>query len=252
MPIKTCSFPSCDRPLCARCLCNSHYAQRYRYGVELRPLRGLGNKAGSCSFRSCERPPIAHGLCAGHYQQQARGVPLTDLKVFGLPNDVVVDTDDPGTAWLILVDRDGGEVARSALDNDPEVLGLVAQSRWRRHRGGVGKKDYVRSHKQGALHALLCPSPVGSEVDHVDGDPLNNRRSNLRVSSHKENSQNVKQGGKNPARNVYERNGKYVVIVTKNRKQKYYGTWSTVEEAVEVAREVRAELFPFVNERRHG
>ncbi len=40
------------------------------------------------------------------------------------------------------------------------------------------------------MHRLIMGSPVGMHVDHIDGNPLNNVRSNLRVCTHKENLRN--------------------------------------------------------------
>ncbi len=40
------------------------------------------------------------------------------------------------------------------------------------------------------LHRAICGNPAGLEVDHIDGDRLNNQRSNLRVCTHQQNHQN--------------------------------------------------------------
>ena len=42
------------------------------------------------------------------------------------------------------------------------------------------------------LHRVLMGDPDGLQVDHIDGDSLNNRRSNLRVATASQNSQNTK------------------------------------------------------------
>ncbi len=40
------------------------------------------------------------------------------------------------------------------------------------------------------MHRLIAQPPEGMEVDHVNGDSLDNRRSNLRVVSRRENLRN--------------------------------------------------------------
>ena len=49
------------------------------------------------------------------------------------------------------------------------------------------------SHRKGTLvllHRFLMNAPTGTVVDHIDGDPLNNTRANLRVCSPSENAKN--------------------------------------------------------------
>lgn len=55
-----------------------------------------------------------------------------------------------------------------------------------------GKKKYIYMHRQ--ILALTDRNIYG---DHINGDSLNNQRSNLRVSTHKQNIRNCRSNGTN-------------------------------------------------------
>lgn len=42
------------------------------------------------------------------------------------------------------------------------------------------------------MHVAIINPPLGMKVDHIDGDGLNNRKSNLRICTHAENMRNRK------------------------------------------------------------
>lgn len=78
----------------------------------------------------------------------------------------------------------GGVAYVDAIDAE-----LIASRKWRVDSRGyvVGSFDNRRR----LLHRLLLNAPAGIEVDHIDRDKLNNRRSNLRLCTRHENARNV-------------------------------------------------------------
>lgn len=57
----------------------------------------------------------------------------------------------------------------------------------------VSKNKYSHT----SMHKMIMRPPKGMEVDHIDGDGLNNRRANLRIVTHKQNQRNRKHTNKN-------------------------------------------------------
>lgn len=81
---------------------------------------------------------------------------------------------------------------------DDEDFESLAGQEWRAHwryQGGVrvGVSGVVSGSSRGGLvllHRLIAGAIDGQVVDHIDGDPTNNTRANLRLCSHAENMRN--------------------------------------------------------------
>ena len=76
------------------------------------------------------------------------------------------------------------------------------------------------------------------DVDHVDGNPLNNSRSNLRLATKQQNRYNTKLAKNNKlgVKGVHlTRLNRFSVAVSINGVQEYLGTYATLEEATAVA-----------------
>ena len=73
---------------------------------------------------------------------------------------------------------------------DPSDLTLIERHTWH-----LGKRGYPATHVRGktvVLHRLLFPDADGFEIDHINGDKLDNRRANLRPCTHQQNGFNQK------------------------------------------------------------
>lgn len=98
------------------------------------------------------------------------------------------------------------------------------------------------------LHRLLMNAPDGLQVDHINGDSLNNTDANLRLATSGLNggNRNVEPRSSTGYRNVYTLpSGKFMVQIGHLGRNVYCGTYDTLFEAAQVAEIERKRLHPF-------
>lgn len=84
------------------------------------------------------------------------------------------------------------------------------------------------------LHRFILGIKKGDkrQVDHINGNTLDNRKENLRICT---NSQNQMNRGKNKKNNLYKgvtkAHGKYQAVIIENKKRHYLGLFETPEMA---------------------
>lgn len=98
------------------------------------------------------------------------------MKLIPLTQNKFAKVDDANYEWL---NSFKWHYKRSACGNGyavrKEYLG----------KGGNSKRGY--SYRSIQMHRLIVDAPEGMDVDHKDGDGLNNSRNNLRVCTHMQN-----------------------------------------------------------------
>lgn len=72
---------------------------------------------------------------------------------------------------------------------DAEDYDSVSKCKWQAKLAVSGKYYAVKNGTQ-RLHRLLMNAPAGMQVDHINGDTLDNRKSNLRLCTHAQNQMN--------------------------------------------------------------
>lgn len=86
--------------------------------------------------------------------------------------------------------RDGGRLVpltqgQFAIVDEQDYPAVMAWD-WSFHDG------YATGAKSVRMHRFILDAPCDKQVDHINGNPLDNRRSNLRLCSHRENTLNRK------------------------------------------------------------
>lgn len=158
-----------------------------------------------------------------------------------------------GETTAILIKRRNGDVYEALVDtSDLEKL-LEFDVKWIYFKTGnnpMAKANRYSQDKRRTLGSILLNRflldfPEGKEVSFASENKLDCRRSNLRLTTHAETTQNRKSADVDSltgVRNVtYKKSwGKFVVNVNKT----YLGGYDTLEEAEKVAIEQRKILYP--------
>lgn len=275
-----CKYPGCDNQIKSRGYCNGHY-QQMRSGRALTPLAAKHRRYGPlCSVHGCGYAHSAKGLCDGHYQQMRAGKPISPLReTFAVcqikgctaPHEAKgfclhhygkyqdhgspfggrqpCQIDRRGTMLLIHLSGERGAGKKALVDLDMEDI-VRDGAWWLTYDGYVARK--LHGHVQ-RLHHLVLPPTGDLQVDHINGNLLDNRRENLRLVTFPEQMQNKSNWGKSGHRGVFWEEDKQLwrVLVRKDKKLHSGGRHKKLEDAVATAKALREKLFTHHNEERH-
>lgn len=134
----------------------------------------------------------------------------------------------------------------ATLDIEDLASALEYSSVWAASNGG-----YVRANKWKKkvvyLHRLIMRAKEGESVDHINGNPLDNRRNNLRIATHQQNMSNkgVQINSKTKVKGVFATTNspRWRAQVRVNYKTLHLGCFDTKLEAAEAYNQ--AALFHF-------
>jgi|JI10StandDraft_1071094.scaffolds.fasta_scaffold114470_3 hypothetical protein len=125
---------------------------------------------------------------------------------------------------------------------DPSLLADLQKYKW--YLAGKGYaatdiwlgQDCMPRKKTIYMHRLITGSADGMDVDHKNGDRLDNRTCNLRQASRSQNlaNQGVRDRNKTGVKGVTRVGSKFMAQITYHKQHYYLGRFDTIQEASQV------------------
>ena len=135
-------------------------------------------------------------------------------------------------ASMTITKMNGKKLKTFYDDADKDV---VESYPWYAYRGKGRNSYYARNDNVGEMQRFLMDPPDSMQVDHINGNGLNNHRSNLRICTHAQNMQNraIYRSNKTGFKGVCKisSSGLYEAYIQNNGKKRCLGRFSTKEEA---------------------
>lgn len=132
---------------------------------------------------------------------------------------------------------------------DDEYYDLLMQKSWMKAANGyVERQTEINGKKKRVfMHRFINNTPEGMETDHIDGDTLNNQRSNLRNCTPSQNACNRKKQKRNTSgyKGVTwnKRQKRYVAVICKNYKSVHIGSFKSEIDAAKAYNKKALEFF---------
>lgn len=183
-------------------------------------------------------------LCRKHYLQIKRHGHILTRTIYDT-NEISIEDD---IATMSLYDKKGNKIAETIFDS--KYVDKIKEYKWylRTHKNNSLK--YVMGtvdNKKVFLHRFILNTPSNKVVDHINGNTLDNRESNIRVCTQANNSRNrIYKTSKGKVPGIYQQygeNGNYSVRITVNYKSIHIGTFKTYEEALKARLEAEEKYF---------
>jgi HNH endonuclease len=107
-------------------------------------------------------------------------------------------------------------------------------------------KKRSRSRDVGVLlmHRFILNAPEGIEVDHRDGNALDNRRKNIRLATHAQNMANrpVRSDSTNGYKGVRKDGSRWLVRIRIDGKMRHFGSFATIKMAANTYNELAKKI----------
>lgn len=191
-----------------------------------------------CRVQNCKRMDIvAKGYCNKHYYQIWKHGEISERTIY-TPNEIIDYGDCVG---ICLCNKKQEKVAEALADKSD--LELIKKYKWHLSHGYATTMRSKIGTK--TLHQILFPE--NKETDHINRNPLDNRRCNLRRCSHQENKMNVKiyKNNSSGVPGVWwdSKNNKWISSIQARGKCYNLGRFKDKQEAINVRKDAERKYF---------
>lgn len=213
--------------------CIKHLEDMRRFG-EIKPYRTVLTK---CCV--CDKPARStyskdgKQYCRKHYMQMYHHGHLLERTIYD--KNTFIDHPEENYTEIVTYDKNFNESYHCIIDLDKKPL----VEKYKIYVRGHSNKLYATISYNGIklfLHRFLIGITdtnysLDKTVDHINGNSLDNRLSNLRICTQKENMKNIRKN-KIPGVAWLKYNKKWVARIMSNYKSIHIGNYTTYEEAV--------------------
>lgn len=216
---------------------------------ELKVRFNMRTEMKCCTIELCCKKHEAKGFCKKHYHQFLYYGEIPNRTRNDL-NDFIIDGD---ICWIILRDNKCKEKARAKFLTVYYDQICKSNLIWHLKNGYVSAdwSDENGKHQISLHQAIIQLSgqivQPGEEIDHKDGDGLNNLDDNLRICTHVQNSHNQGKHKNNTSGlkgvSWYKKINKWESYIGYNGRQEHLGYFNTKEDAARAYNVVAAKYF---------
>ena len=218
-------------------VCKKHYDQLEKYGqiidstprVHKKPIEICCICGGRKDGEFKNKP-----YCTKHLLQMQRHGKILERTIYD-SNEYILYDD---FAEVIMYDKDGNKSGVTKVDldvvEDLKQFKIYSKMHGTKQYATINMPDGRKVRLNRYLMGLTNTDIYTTEqvVDHINGDSMDNRKSNLRICTQKQNSQNNRKPGVFTGVNYNKQNGKWVARISHNYKSKQLGTFKTQAEAL--------------------
>lgn len=181
--------------------------------------------------------------CERHYRQLKKTGELQEISKFD-PNRYTKKGD---AIFIELLDRNKNIVGIAIIDC--KDYHLVEEFKWSLSESGYAVSRTTVNEKSGLhyMHKIILSAKKSDIGDHIDGNKLNNRRSNLRIVDSSKNAMNKEIRKDNTSgftgvtfcKNI----NKWLAQIGFQRRNITLGYYENIEDAIEARKKAEIELF---------